>query len=338
VEKYLSGEQDSLLSHASPLEALYQVYRALYRNRESHGLVMEERREYRWQLDEAGQIESIEPAEKLTSQRLVEECMIAANRCAAELLARHGASGPFVSHPGFRGDRLDETRRFLELHLPALATEDPRQLDGYRRIMRALADPDCALPLRSMVNRLLARAELVPQAAPHMGMGLPVYTTCTSPLRRYVDLLAHEQLKAILHGRNPDLVDGATLSAVTARLQAVRAATAEAERWLAANYLQRLAAEGPDPWPGRVTHINSNGFMARLDDSGLEGFVDLRKDPEKFSFDKWQASLTSKTRRFCLEQPVQVRLQAVDHDAGHQCLFELAPGCGLREAEDPGGA
>ena len=36
-----------------------------------------------------------------------------------------------------------------------------------------------------------------------------------------------------------------------------------------------------------ITHVNSSGFTVRLDDNGLEGFVDLRKDPEKFSYDKW---------------------------------------------------
>ena len=42
--------------------------------------------------------------------------MIAANRCAARFLAEHGATGPFVTHPGFRADRLEETRKFLEMH------------------------------------------------------------------------------------------------------------------------------------------------------------------------------------------------------------------------------
>ena len=47
-----------------------------------------------------------------------------------------------------------------------------------------------------------------------------------------------------------------------------------------------------------ITHVTSSGFTARLNNNGLTGFVDLRKDPEKFSYDKWTASLTSTTRRF----------------------------------------
>jgi len=330
VDKYLSGEQDSLMSHASPLEALYAVYRALASDREAHGLAMEERREYRWQMNDSGQLESIEPGEKLTSQRLVEVCMVAANRCAARLLAEHNASGPYISHPGFRRDRADETRQFLERNLPALKGTDPGQLEGYRDIFRALAAPDSDLPLRAMVNRLLTRATLSTKPAPHMGMVLPVYTTCTSPLRRAVDFLTHLQLKAILHERKPDLVDGPMLERVSAGLRAVRAATGEAERWLAGNFLERRAAADPAPWPARIVHMSSSGFMARIDAWGLEGFVDLRKDPEKFSYDKWQATLTSKTRRFQLDAPVAVTFAGIDREGDHLAQLRPAPGEGAR--------
>ena len=200
VDRYLNGQFNELMSHATPLETLYQVYRALRARRESSNLVMEDRQEFRWILNENKQIESIEPSDKLLSQKLVEECMVAANRCAARFLVAHQASGPFVSHPGFRADRLDEVRKFLTMHAPELAELDPRTVAGYRDIMRGLAAPGRTLPLRTMVNRLLTRADLTTEPAPHMGMALDSYTNCTSPLRKYVDFLVHMQIKAVLHG------------------------------------------------------------------------------------------------------------------------------------------
>ena len=61
--------------------------------------------------------------------------------------------------------------------------------------------------------------------------------------------------------------------------------------------------------------------------------MDLRKDPEKFSYDKWTASLTSTTRRFALEQAVEVRFTGVDRDDQHRALFELVEDCGLKPAK-----
>ncbi|MCK5810000.1 MAG: RNB domain-containing ribonuclease, partial [Cocleimonas sp.] len=37
--------------------------------------------------------------------------------------------------------------------------------------------------------------------APHFGLGLPHYTRVTSPLRRYLDLVTHQQLRAFIHGQ-----------------------------------------------------------------------------------------------------------------------------------------
>ena len=335
VDRYLNGQYDELMSHATPLEALYQVYRALRANREEHGLVMEDRQEFRWLLGDDKQIETVEPYEKLLSQKLVEECMIAANRCGARFLTEHGATGPFVAHRGFRADRLEETRKFLEMHATELAKEDPGTLEGYRAIMRGLAAPEHKLPLRPMVNRLLSRAELSCEPAPHMGMALESYTNCTSPLRKYLDFLVHLQIKAVLRGESANLVAAETLEQLSGRLAQSRAATLEAERWLASNYLAKLAASGENTmFKGRVIHVNSSGFNVRLDDNGLEGFVDLRKDPEKFSYDKWTASLTSTTRRFQLEQPVTLTYLGATAEELYQARFALVEGCGLKPPKE----
>lgn len=330
VDRYLNGHGDELMSHATPLEALYQVYRALRGQREQDELVMEDRREFRWVLNDRKQIESIEPHDKLLSQKLVEECMIAANRCAARFLVERDSSGPFVTHPGFRKDRLDEVRKFLALHAPAAAELDPTTREGYRDIMRQLAGSDNPLPLRAMVNRLLTRAELTTRAGLHMGMALECYTNCTSPLRKYVDFLAHLQIKAALHGDAAQLVTEAQLAALRDRLATARAATLEAERWLAGKYLARQARTASDGFQGRVVHVNSSGFSVRLEDCGLEGFVDLRKDPEKFSYDKWTASLTSTTRRFQLEQQVAVDYAGSDSENQYQSLFTPRGDTGLK--------
>ena len=330
VDRYLNGQADELMSHSTPLEALYQVYRALRGYREEHLLVMEDRREYRWILNDDKQIDHIEPFDKLLSQKLVEECMIAANRCAARFLQAHGASGPFVTHPGFRRDRLDEIRKFLGMHAPEVAERDPLSLEGYTAIMRHLSASQQDLPLRPMVNRLMTRAALSTEPGAHMGMALESYTNCTSPLRKYVDFLAHLQIKSALRGEAATHVTAQMLEELAARVATARSATLEAERWLAGRYLAKLAAEEGATFKARISHINSSGFTVRLDDSGLEGLVDLRRDPEKFSYDKWTASLTSTTRRFQLEQPVELTFRGVDGDAQRLALFELVPGSGLK--------
>ena len=217
------------------------------------------------------------------------------------------------------------------MHVPELAELDPNTVEGYRDIMQGLAKPDHTLPLRTMVNRLLTRADIATAPAPHMGMALDCYTNCTSPLRKYVDFLVQRQIKAALNGAEPKIVDLPTIDALKTRLAASRVATREAERWLTSKYLSKLAsAEETVIFKATISHVTSSGFTARLDDNGLEGFVDLRKDQEKFSYDKWMASLTSTTRRFQLGEPVELHFIGIGGQTLYQALFQPLATCGLK--------
>lgn len=329
VDRYVTGHNDELIAWSNPLEALVQAYRALRRYREEHELVMEDRQEYRWHLNESKQIETIDIGEKLASQHLVEECMIATNRSAASLLTSANATGPFVIHSGFRKDRLEEAREFLSRYQPELVDVKLETLEGYRQVLTTLSQPH-PQPLRGMVNRLLTRAAFSIQSREHMGMGLPAYTNATSPLRKYLDFMAHRQIKAVLEKSTADKVAGGMLSKTSEMIARSREASQAAERWLTHNYLEKLKGDGKLHFSGVVCHITSAGFTVRLDETGLEGVVDLRQDPEKFSFDKWTASLTSTTRRFQLNQAVHVNYGGLAAGGDHVVVFTLDENSGLK--------
>jgi ribonuclease R len=163
-----------------------------------------------------------------------------------------------------------------------------------------------------------------------MGMALESYTNCTSPLRKYVDFLVHQQIKALLHTGKITPLEPQVLTDLSLRIATCRAATLEAERWLAGNYLTRLATEEGMVFKARVTHVSSGGFNAVMDDNGLQGSIDLRKDPEKFSYDKWTASLTSSTRRFELGQAVELTFVGMDRENQYTACFALLTGCGAK--------
>ena len=335
VDRYVTGNSDDLIAHANPLEALVQVYRTLRERREQQELVMEERREYRWILGEDKQIAEIDSFEKLASQHLVEECMIAANKCAAAFLRDAGAPGPFVVHGGFREDRVKETKTFLEKHRPDLAETALDTVAGYRAVLADLAGTGHSLPLREMVNRLLSRAILTDQPGPHMGLATEAYTNFTSPLRKALDFFVHLQITACLEGQSGAAYPVEGLADITRAIGRSREAVTAADRRLTANYLQKLKQAGQTRFTGTVSHITSSGFTVKLTDTGLEGLVDLRPDDEKFSFDKWTMSLTSTTRRFELLQSVEVDFAGAPAAQDYLAQFTLVDGCGLKPPKEP---
>jgi ribonuclease R len=165
-------------------------------------------------------------------------------------------------------------------------------------------------------------------------MGLPAYTNATSPLRKYLDFMAHRQIKAVLEKSTADKVAGGMLSKTSEMIARSREASQAAERWLTHNYLEKLKGDGKLHFSGVVCHITSAGFTVRLDETGLEGVVDLRQDPEKFSFDKWTASLTSTTRRFQLNQAVQVNYGGLATGGDHVVVFTLDENSGLKPPKE----
>ena len=261
--------------------------------------------------------------------------MIAANRCAARFLNEHDATGPFVVHDGFRRDRIKDRDKFIAMYAGELADLDPDSLEGYNRLLRHLSEHSSELPLRSMVNRLLTKARLSARSGLHMGMALPAYTNYTSPLRKYVDFLVHLQIKSLLHGEPARHCSQPELDRLQQRLRLQRQAIVEAERWLAMIYLEEQQKAAPGPWPATVARVENTGFTVRLDANGLEGYVDLKKEKEKFSYDKWTATLSSKTRRFRIGAPVQVTLAGSDAGTPHLALFQLDPASGLKQPKEP---
>ncbi len=294
------------------LAALNEVATALSAQRWRDHLLMPDRPDYRYSVDERGHLTAIHRTEKNAAHRLVEECMVATNRCAAEWLRDEDAL--FVDHPGFRPERLETIRKLIADHCPTLAgpennENDPTTLSGYIAIMQGLESASTELPLRAVASRALARSQFSRRAAPHFGMGLPAYTTITSPIRKFGDLLLHRTIKAKLAGKPVAPIDDATLANLQASSDRARQTARLAEQWLECLWLLQQPEQ---PHDGIISHLNSSGFTVRLEESGIEGFVDTRKRPEKFSFDQTLMRLTSGERSYQLEQRVRVTVAAVD--------------------------
>ena len=117
----------------------------------------------------------------------------------------------------------------------------------------------------------------------HWGLGLDCYSQVTSPLRRYTDLLAHQQIRACLGSEagitapgNEPLNEEALLfslaAADAAAQSAVHAERASKLHWVAV-YLDGMLAANPGGelmWDAVVTEKRANSFGIIIPDLGLE--------------------------------------------------------------------
>jgi len=114
-----------------------------------------------------------------------------------------------------------------------------------------LADAPSALPdgLAGMyaLRRTMRPGQVKSVPGSHAGLGLAYYARVTSPLRRYLDLVAHQQLRAYLRGSN-GLEEQELLSRVGAA-EAVSSSVRQAERLANKHWTLVYLLQNPD-WRG----------------------------------------------------------------------------------------
>ncbi|KAK9841052.1 hypothetical protein WJX81_007873 [Elliptochloris bilobata] len=206
-----------------------------------------------------------------------------------------GAAGTSPSVRLSDGPQQSSRAQLMVAEMMILANEAAATLGGeagvplpYRGQLRAVA-PDAgamaATPAgacrEALLRSRMTRGQ-VTAAAPeaHAGLGLAAYVQVTSPIRRYIDLLAHWQLKAHLRGEVPPMTGPALAAAVdTAGAQLRRLFALEREvtaYWTAVYFRDELVADPGRTWPGLLLHwIRQETGVARvrLHGMGIETVV-----------------------------------------------------------------
>lgn len=165
VERLTYGEAQQQMDadHLLPIAAAMRRFRD---RRMAQGAIELSLPEVRTRVSEDREI-SISSIVPFESRELVGNAMMAAGEAAARFALEQEIPFPFTSQVEPEGE------------LPEDATLS--QMYAFRRKLRP------------------SSVHTSPSA--HAGLGLPLYSRVTSPLRRYIDLLAHQQLRAYLTGR-----------------------------------------------------------------------------------------------------------------------------------------
>ena len=272
--------------------------------REANNLVHEDQPDYDLQLNNKGKIENIIKRERNIAHKLVEEAMLIINLCAGELLANNQA-GIHTRHDGLRQDRLGEIKALLKEELEATEFEQlSANLDsaeGFKTLFKTLrAHPKNHLI--SPLKRMCATSELSAEALPHSNQGYAHYATVSSPLRRYADLSNHWTISQLLSGKKAQSASEKAITRLNESIENGRQAVREVEQWLKSQYVQQHLGEKAQ---GHIRIVTQTGFGVKLDDSGIEGFVQIPKNISK-SFDAKRMTITLNDVVYSLDTPIEV--------------------------------
>jgi ribonuclease R len=333
------------------INALNQVFRALLAAREARGAIDFDTVETYIVCDPQGKIEKILPRTRNDAHKLIEECMLAANVCAADFMTRAKHPGLYRVHDGPTPEKLANLRAFLKTLGLMLAGGDNPQASDYAALAEKIKlRPDAQL-LQTMLLRSMQQAIYSPDNGGHFGLAYAAYAHFTSPIRRYPDLLTHRVIKAVLAGQRyvPHIPEPGILpvpprrGAAKEEQQRVHAiweqlglhcstnerraddASRDVESWLKCYFMRERVGE---QFRGTVTGVTPFGIFVTLNDLYVEGLVHISElGTDYFQFNEAMNELRGERtgQRFRLTDTLTVQVSRVDLEA-RKIEFRLVRG------------
>ncbi len=332
AEAIIHGGDDALAGH---IHLLHLVTQTLRRRREEAGSVDLDLPTPQIKLDDDGVPISVRPSERLDANRMVEECMLLANRLVAEHLeGQKAVPGVYRVHDEPRESDIESLVRTLqELGVPYKAGGKAEAKD-YRQILSFIQNFEFRDLIESVAMKALKKAVYSTENRGHFGLAMSAYTHFTSPIRRYPDLVVHRLLKRTLTraGRS-----GGGTGGRERRRGRARGGGAGLDRFLEktcthASERERLAADAEREYSrlkaleflttkigreydGVVSGVASIGLFVEIERYLIEGLVHISKlGRERFELDRSAYRLVgSKSGTvFRLGDRVRVKVQSVD--------------------------
>jgi ribonuclease R len=343
-----AAKRPALVPH---LLHLNEIYHALLQARHARGAIDFETTETYIVCNAMGKIEQILPRKRNDAHKIIEECMLAANVCAADLLERHKHPGVYRVHAQPTKEKLNQVRTFLKQVGLHLGGGDSPTASDYAALMPKIKLRPDALLLQTMLLRSMQQAVYSPDNIGHFGLSYKAYAHFTSPIRRYPDLLTHRAIKAILKGKryDPKGFDASVLNTMlspaarkkhaadkaagkqkaqgddavwenlgihcSANERRADEASRDVEAWLKCYFIRDKLGE---EFTGTISGVATFGIFVQLDTLYIEGLVHVTElGADYFQYDESRHELRGERTgiRYQLTDRVTVQVSRVDLDA-----------------------
>ena len=270
-------------------------------------------------LDAMGHVENIYRAERYTSHRLVEECMLLANEMVARFIRESDTSGVYRIHEPPDTSRLEDLNLILSalgLSVPAASAHTPRP---FNKIIDGVRGTGKERFVNTVILRSMMRAQYSPSPEGHFGLALDDYAHFTSPIRRYADLMVHRILKGLLGiGKQEEVKN---LDGICDHITETERTAESAERDILSLYRARFMEDKlGQEFEGFITGVTSFGLFVELNEFYVEGLVHLTTlHDDYYHFRERNLMLVGEHtgRTFRIGDPVRIRVIRVDAGQRH---------------------
>jgi ribonuclease R len=301
AQEVIDGKRDN--PYADTLSILAKLTQTLTQNRFKKGSINFETPEPRFILDKDGTPVDVIIKERLSTHRLIEECMLLANKMVAihvdNLRKDTNKRKSKDLYPFFYRihDKPDQEKLAdIAEHVKPIGLQfdihdgkvSPQKIN---KLLNEVEETSLEYIINNLTLRAMAKAEYGPKNIGHFGLNFSHYTHFTSPIRRYPDVIVHRLLKNYAVGRPAYRYE--KLREMGAQCSEREKMAVDAERdSVKLKQVEYLNKHIGDEFIGVISGVTENGLYVDLKDIHCEGMVHISNmNDDYYIYDR---------KRYCL--------------------------------------
>lgn len=294
----------------------------LMENRDKRGAPSLETSESKLIINENDICVDVVPRTRGKSEMIIEEFMLLANQCAANLARTSKIPFVYRIHEDPSLEKIADMKDFLtrmNIEFPHFSEVKPAH---FAEILKNNRDSEKFPVINNILLRSMAKAKYAPDPVGHFGLALEDYSHFTSPIRRYPDLAIHRILTDLTSGCDAEWLTKRYQSFVTnasERSTSTEITAVKIERDCEACYMaEYMKAHLGEEYEGIISSVTDFGFYVELDNT-VEGLVHINTlEDDTYEYDGLVSLKGERSGKiFALGDKVKVQCTAAKVNSGN---------------------